>query len=81
MGQSKNFTASSRMRFVHVLLRRLGPRSYLLYSSNFAHSELPAKLLSAPFIWVRCGGVVAPLQLLYDGPFAVLRCGSRSFTI
>jgi hypothetical protein len=37
--------------------------------------ELPAKLLSAPLIWVRWGGVVSPLQPLYDGPYAVLRHG------
>ncbi len=44
-------------------------------------SELPAKLLSAPLAWVHCGGIVPPLQPLYDGPYAILRRGPHSFTI
>jgi hypothetical protein len=44
-------------------------------------SELPAELLSIPLIWVCHGGMVPPLQPLYDGPYAVVRCGPRSFTI
>ncbi len=50
-------------------------------SSTELPSELPAELLSAPLIWVRRGGLVPPLQPLYDGPYAVLRRGPRSFTI
>ncbi len=50
-------------------------------SSTELPSELPAKLLSAPLVWVRGGGLVPPLQPLYDGPYAVLRRGPRSFTI
>ncbi len=50
-------------------------------SSTELPSELPAELLSAPLVWVRRGGLVPPLQLLYDGPYAVLRRGPRSFTI
>ncbi len=34
-----------------------------------------------PLIWVRRGGLVPPLKPLYDGPYAVLRRGLRSFTI
>jgi hypothetical protein len=34
---------------------------------------MPAKLLSTPLVWVRRGGLVPPLQLLYDSPYAVLR--------
>jgi hypothetical protein len=43
--------------------------------------ELPGDLLSAPLVWVRRGGVIPPLQPLYDGPYAALRRGLRSFTI
>ena len=50
-------------------------------SSTELPSELPAELLSAPLVWVRRGGLVPPLQPLYDGPYAVLRRGPRSFTI
>jgi hypothetical protein len=42
-------------------------------------SELPAELLSAPLVWVRRGGLVPPLQPLYDGPYAVLRRSPCSF--
>jgi hypothetical protein len=50
-------------------------------SSTKLPSEMPADLLSAPLIWVRQCGLVPPLQPLYDGPYAVLRHGPRSFTI
>jgi hypothetical protein len=50
-------------------------------SSTELPSELPAELLSAPLVWVHRSGLVPPLQPLYDGPYAVLRCGPRSFTI
>ncbi len=50
-------------------------------SSTDLPSELPAELLSAPLVWVRCGDLVPPLQLLYDGPYAVLGRGPCSFTI
>jgi hypothetical protein len=50
-------------------------------SSTDLPSELPAKLLSASLLWVRWGGDVPPLQPLYDGPYVVLQCGPRSFTI
>jgi hypothetical protein len=140
--QLKDCTAASRMRFVHVPLRRYGPRSYPLYSSNLhaqprednglsldeevfgapielpneflqieeisvysiikifsktfnvpavslprhnsstqLPSELPAELLSAPLVWVCRGGVIPPLQPLYDSPCAVLHRGPCSFTI
>jgi hypothetical protein len=36
---------------------------------------------SPPLIWVRRGGVIPPLQLPNDGPYAVLHRGPRSFTI
>jgi hypothetical protein len=42
-------------------------------SSTELPSKLPAELLSAPLVWVRRGGLVPPLQLLYNGPYAVLR--------
>jgi hypothetical protein len=133
--QLKDCTAASRMHFAQAPLRRHGPRSYLLYSSDFAHSrgktlvfawlrqflalllpnkflqneemsvdsikkkfsktldvpvsslprhnssvqlasKLPAKLLSAPLVWVCRGSVILPLQPLYDGPYIVLRRGS-----
>jgi hypothetical protein len=35
-------------------------------------TELPSELLFAPLVWVHRGGLVPPLQLLYDGPYAVL---------
>jgi hypothetical protein len=50
-------------------------------SSTELPSELPAELLSAPLVWVCRGGMVPPLQPLYDGPYEVLRHGPRSFTI
>jgi hypothetical protein len=50
-------------------------------SSAQLPDELPGDLLSAPLIWVHRGGVIPPLQPLYDGPYAVLRRGLRSFTI
>jgi hypothetical protein len=34
-----------------------------------------------PLVWVRPGGLVPPLQPLYDGPYAVLRRSPCSFTI
>jgi hypothetical protein len=50
-------------------------------SSTELPSKLPAELLSAPHVWVRRGGLVPSLQPLYDGPYAVLCRGPRSFTI
>jgi hypothetical protein len=50
-------------------------------SSTQLPSELPAELLSAPLVWVYCGGVISPLEPLYNGPYTVLCCGPRSFTI
>ncbi len=50
-------------------------------SSTQLPDELPGDHLSAPLIWVHRGGVIPPLQPLYDGPYAVLRRGPRSFTI
>jgi hypothetical protein len=44
-------------------------------------SELLAELLSAPLIWVCRGGIIPPLQPLYDGPYTVLHRNHRSFTI
>jgi hypothetical protein len=43
-------------------------------SSTKLPSELPAELLSAPLVWVCWGGLVPPLQPLYDGSYAVLHC-------
>jgi hypothetical protein len=50
-------------------------------SSTDLPSELPAELLSAPLIWFHQGGIIPSLQPLYNGPYAVLRRGPRSFTI
>jgi hypothetical protein len=50
-------------------------------SSAQLPSELPGNLLSAPLVQVCWGGVIPPLQPLYDVPYAVLRRGPRSFTI
>jgi hypothetical protein len=50
-------------------------------SSHNSSTDLPAELLSAPLVWVRRGCLVPPLQPLYDGPYAVLCSGPRSFTI
>ncbi len=44
-------------------------------------AQLPGDLLSAPLVWVRGGGVIPPLQPLYDGPYTVLHRRPRSFTI
>jgi hypothetical protein len=38
-------------------------------SSTDLPSELSAELLSAPLVWVSWGGLVPPLQPLYDGPY------------
>ncbi len=50
-------------------------------STSDLPSELPAELLSTPLVWARRGGVVPPLQPVYDGPYAVLRRSPCSFTI
>jgi hypothetical protein len=50
-------------------------------SSLALPSELPAHFLSARLVWVCCSGAVPPLQPLYDGPYAVIRHGGRSFTL
>ncbi len=50
-------------------------------SSAKLPSELPAELLSAPLVWVRRCSVIPPLQPHYNGPYAILRRGPRSFTI
>jgi hypothetical protein len=50
-------------------------------SSSGLPSELPAELLSAPLVWIRRRGAVPPLRPLYDGPYAVIRRGGRSFTL
>ncbi len=50
-------------------------------SSAQLPDELPGNLLSASLIWVRRGGVIPPLQPLYDGPYAVLHRGPHSLTI
>jgi hypothetical protein len=50
-------------------------------SSAQLPDELPGDLLSAPLVWVRRGGIIPPLQPLYDSPYTVLRRGLRSFTI
>jgi hypothetical protein len=50
-------------------------------SSAQLSDELPGDLLTTPLVWVCRGGVIPPLQPLYDGPYAVLRRWPRSFTI
>jgi hypothetical protein len=50
-------------------------------SSAQLPDKLPGVLLSAPLVWVRWGGVIPPLQPLYNGPYTVLRRRLRSFTI
>jgi hypothetical protein len=50
-------------------------------SSTQLPSELPAELLSARLVWVHRGGIIPPHQLLDNGPYAILCCGPRSFTI
>jgi hypothetical protein len=50
-------------------------------SSRQLPSELPAELLNTRLVWVRRGGVVPPLNSLYDGPYAVLCRGPRAFTL
>ncbi len=37
-------------------------------SSSQLPDEMPGDLLTAPLVWVRRGGVIPPLQPLYDGP-------------
>jgi hypothetical protein len=50
-------------------------------SSPSLPSKLPAELLSAHLFWIHRGSTVQPLQPLYDGPYAVIRRGGRSFTL
>jgi hypothetical protein len=69
---SKIFPKSCMFR----LLLRLGT----ILAPSFP-SELPAELLTNPLVWVCRGGVIPPLQPLYNGPYAVLRRGPCSFTI
>ncbi len=37
--------------------------------------KLPGDLLTAPLVWIHQGGVIPPLQLLYDGPYTVQSLG------
>jgi hypothetical protein len=50
-------------------------------SSLALPGELLAQLLSAQLVWVRRGGAVPLLRPLYDGPYAVICRGGRSFTL
>jgi hypothetical protein len=76
-------------QFQQILLSKTFPKLcmfllLLCLGTILAHS-CPASCQPScsppPLVWVRCGGVIPPLQPLYDGPYAVLRHGPRSFTI
>ncbi len=54
---------------------------FLCLGTILAPSKLPAELLSTPLVWVHHGGVVPPLQPLYNGPYAVLHHGPHFFAI
>jgi hypothetical protein len=41
----------------------------------------PAALLSAAFVYVRKGGTIPPLSLLYSGPYRVLASGPKVFRL
>jgi hypothetical protein len=63
-----------------LVVKFLDAPAFSLPRHNFSAqllAELPDKLLRAPFIWLRCGSIVPPL----NHPYAVLRHGPRSFTI
>jgi hypothetical protein len=66
-----------------IFLKTLDVPAFSLPRQN-SSSQLPAKLpdelLRAPFICLHRSSVVPCLHHLYDGPYAVLRCGPRSFT-
>ncbi len=59
------------MNFQLTPLSKFFPKPCMSAPSLSRHNsstDLPAELLSAPLVWVRRGGLVPPLQLLYDGP-------------
>jgi hypothetical protein len=46
--------------------------SGIYYLGQQLSDELPADLLSASLVWVRCGRVIPPLQRPYDGSYLLL---------
>ncbi len=63
-------------------LRQSGPP---LPSRPLSYAQMAAKpaavLLSAAFVYVRKGGTVLPLSLLYSGPYKVLASGPKVFRL
>ncbi len=60
------------------------PADYIkqLQSSTALPTRLATeKLMKAEYVFVRCGGMVPPLALLYHRPYKVLQAGSKFFTI
>ncbi len=79
--QNDEFSVDTIVKIFSKTLHVSAPSLPRHNSSTELPSELPVELLSAPLVWVRRGGLVPPLQPLYDGPNAVLRRGPCSFTI
>jgi hypothetical protein len=79
--QNNEFSVDTIVKRISKTLYASAPSLPRHNSSTDLPSELPAELLSAPLVWVHQGGLVPPLQPLYDGPYAVLRPSLRSFTI
>ncbi len=69
---------------VDTIVKKFAKTLHVSASSLPRHNsstKLPSELLSAPLVWVHRGGLVPPLQPLYDSPYVVLRRGPCSFTI
>ena len=70
---------SSIAAYAIARFRFLGRRMFV--HTILIGQMLPAALLTAPTVFVRCDGHVPPLTPLYDGPFAVLSRSAQHFKI
>jgi hypothetical protein len=76
--QNDEFSVDNIVKIFSKTLHVSAPSLPRHNSSTDLPSELPAELFSAPLVWVSQGGLVPPLQPLYDGPYAVLHRDPRS---
>ncbi len=79
--QNDELSIDTIVKKISITFHVAAPSLPMHNSSTDLLSELPAQLLSAPLVWVCRGGLIPPLQPLYNSPYAVLHRGPRSFTI